>query len=252
MSLPYFTSFEWLQAAFAAVFCGVAKAGISGVGLLTVLLMANLIPGQASSGVVLPLLIAADILAASRYRKHVQWGQILRVGTPMLFGVALGTWFMAATQTRSASFFNHIVAGLVLLMCAVQLIRQHWPSLDERLPHSLVFAWIVGLIGGVATMLANAAGPISTLYLLILGLGKKEFIHTQAWWFLILNILKLPFSASLGLINLGSLSLNAVLLPPLALGFFLGGKLVERIPQQAFAQIVMVFAVCFAIYLLAK
>jgi uncharacterized protein len=247
-----FTMAEWALAVLGAMCCGISKAGLAGLGLLNVLIMASLIPGQASSGVVLPLLIGADIMAARKYRTAVQWPLILKVGVPMLVGVVVATFFMWQTRAKPDAFFSHIVGWLVLSLCVLQLIRQQWPALDARLPQSTLFAWCVGLLGGVATMLANAAGPISTLYLLIVGLGKKEFVHTMAWWFLILNLLKVPFMVALGLIGPGSLWLNVALFPAVAVGFWLGGRLLERVPQQLFNQLALALALFFAVNLLLK
>jgi uncharacterized membrane protein YfcA len=89
-------------------------------------------------------------------------------------------------------------------------------------------------------MLANAAGPVFGLYLLAIGLPKLEFVGTAAWFFLILNISKIPFSWSLGLIRMDTLALNVVLLPLIALGLWFGRILIHRIPQKYFDSIILI------------
>ena len=100
----------------------------------------------------------------------------------------------------------------------------------------------MGLLAGIATMLANAAGPIMALYFLAVTLPKLELVGTSAWFFLVLNCIKIPFSLSLGLIHFDTLTLNAILMPCIAAGLFLGRWLVVRIPQKAFDGFLLAFA----------
>ena len=50
-------------------------------------------------------------------------------------------------------------------------------------------------------MTANAAGPVMTLYLSAAGIDKRRFVGTSAWFFLIVNLAKVPFSIGLGLMQ---------------------------------------------------
>jgi uncharacterized protein len=248
VSLPEFSAVEWVLAVVAALFCGIGKAGLAGLGMLNVLIMARLVPGQASSGVVLPMLIAADILAVSIFgRQHVDWRAIGRLMVPMLAGVVVGWRLMPLIPARA---FGAVIGWMVLAMVMLQVLRLTTPRFDQHLPHSPIFAWIVGIAAGLATMIANAAGPISTIYFLILGFAKREFIATMAWLFLVVNILKIPFSAQQGLITPSSLALNALLLPAIAAGFFLGRLMIERLPQKPFERFVLVLTVISALRLI--
>ncbi len=239
-----------MLAVLASLFCGVGKSGLAGLGLLNVLIMAHLFPGPASSGVVLPMLVAADVLAVCVIgRRDVDWREIARVGLPMLLGIIAGWWLMPFIRKE---MFSRLVGWMVLGMVALHLGRQLAPRFDELLPRSRLFAWAVGLLGGLATMIANAAGPLSVIYFLILGFTKKEFVATMAWLFLILNILKLPFSAQQGLIQATSLGFNALLVPGIAAGFFLGRWAVASIPQKPFERVVMVLTVITALKLVVS
>lgn len=100
-------------------------------------------------------------------------------------------------------------------------------------------------------MVANAAGPIASTYLIILSLPKQQFVHTMAWLFLFVNIFKVPFSLHLGLINVGSLTLNLCLVPAVVAGLWSGRWLLERVPQHVFQIIVLCLATVSALWLLA-
>jgi len=246
--MPDFTTLQWTLALIAAYCAGVSKSGLAGMGLLGVLFMAGAVPGKASTGIVLPLLIFADIIAASTFREHVQWSQIRRLAWPICFGIVIG-WVLLMLIPDAA--FRPIIGGMVLGMLVLQVVRQRFPNFDAKLPHSKLFAWFAGMLTGTATMVANAAGPIASAYLLILSLPKHQFVHTMAWLFLFVNLFKVPFGVHLGLINVGSLMLNVCLIPAVLLGLWSGKWLLERVPQQTFQWIVLTLAAISAIWLLA-
>ena len=110
----------------------------------------------------------------------------------------------------------------------------------------------MGFIAGVTTMLANAAGPVMGLYLLAVALPKDAYVGTAAWFFLLINALKLPFSAHLGLIHSSSLLFNLKLVPAVIAGLVLGRSVVARVPQKGFDSLVLAFALVAAVKLLAS
>lgn len=246
--MPDFTPLQWILAVMAAYCAGVSKAGLAGVGLLGVTFMAAAVPGKSSSGIVLPMLIFADMLAASTFRQHVQWDQIRRLAWPICAGIFAG-WGLLMVIPDGA--FRPIIGSMVLGMLVLQIVRQRFPRFDALLPHSKIFAWFTGLLTGTATMVANAAGPIASTYLIILSLPKHQFVHTMAWLFLFVNIFKVPFSVHLGLINVGSLSLNLCLVPAVIGGLWSGKWLLEKVPQRVFQTVVLVLATISALWLIA-
>ena len=108
----------------------------------------------------------------------------------------------------------------------------------------------MGLLAGMTTMMANAAGPVMGLYLLSVSLPKAEFVGTSAWFFFLINLVKLPFSAQLGVVTRESLAFNAVLCPLIVAGLFLGRIIIQRIPQKTFDTLVLMFAVVASLKLL--
>ena len=106
------------------------------------------------------------------------------------------------------------------------------------------------MLAGVTTMLANAGGPVLTLYLLGMKVPKLELTATIAWFFFVLNLFKVPFSAGLGLITPGTLALNAVLVPGIAIGLLFGRWLIQRVPQKLFNQLLLAFAAAAALRLI--
>ena len=107
----------------------------------------------------------------------------------------------------------------------------------------------MGTLAGATTMLSNAAGPIVTVYLLAMALPKREFLGTGAWFYLTVNVLKVPFSASLGLITPATLTMNAAAIPVVLAGGLLGIQLIKRIPERAFRIAMRPLAVAAAVRL---
>ena len=247
MAFPDFTTHEWTLAVLAAFFAGVSKAGMAGLGMISVMLMVHVIPGKSSTGAVLPLLIFADIMAAAIFRQEILWAPIRRLALPIAAGITIG-WQILKRMPDHA--FQPVIGWMVLGMLALQVLNITRPGLTAGLPHSPSFIWAVGLLTGISTMVANAAGPIATIYLLLMGLAKKEFIATMAWLFLIVNLSKVPMSMHLGYIDARSFGMNVILLPAIVLGLWLGRKCILRLPQKPFLVIIMAFAAWSAVKLI--
>jgi hypothetical protein len=237
---------QWLLAALAALFIGLAKSGLPAFGLLPVVLMAEVFPARESTGLVLPMLICGDIFAVLIYRRHAVWSHVRRLLLPAVVGIVLG---FAAMQRIPASVFRPVIGWVVLAIVALHLFRRLLPATFEKVPHKPWFAWLLGGWAGVTTMTANAAGPIATLYMLAVGLPKFEFVGTGAWFFFIVNLVKVPFSARLGLITPASLTLNLALLPVIAGAVLLGRKIVTHIPQRLFEWLALLFSAIAAVRL---
>jgi uncharacterized membrane protein YfcA len=158
---------------------------------------------------------------------------------PAIIGIVVGYFFMRLHF--SDSLFRHLIGWIVLAMVALHCLRRFMPDKFERLPDSKPFTWSMGGCAGLTTMMANAAGPVMALYLLAVKLPKLQFVGTSAWFFLIINLVKVPFSYQLGLIGPGSLLFNLALAPAVAIGILAGKKLLTVIPQKLFEELALLF-----------
>lgn len=232
---------QWVAAVVAAVLVGVAKAGVSGVGILPVAIYAQLVPAKQASGLLLPLLIVGDVFAVLAYRHHAQWRHLLRVFPWAAAGVVGGYFAMGRIDDRQAKV---TIGAIILALAAMQLWRQRaGAAAESSAPHSTVVAAVFGIVAGFTTLIANAAGPLMAIYLLAMRLPKLEFVGTAAIFFLVLNVFKVPFMADLGLINAGSLGANLWLVPAVLAGLFLGRKIVARLNQRWFENLSLALAV---------
>src|SRR3954462_1545171 len=143
------------QAAVAALVVGISKAGIGGLGMLAVVIFAQLMPAKQATGVVLPLLCFGDIVAAASYRQHAKWHHIRRLFPWTAAGVVLG---YLALDRIDESQARHLIAFIVLGLVGLHLIRRRLAGHETE--HGSWFAPTIGVLAGFTTLVANAAGPL--------------------------------------------------------------------------------------------
>lgn len=237
--LPNLSEGQWLLAIAAALCVGASKAGFAGLGMVAVVAFASIFGARDSTGIVLPMLIVGDLGAVIIFKQHARWDYIRRTLPPALIGVIGAAIVMHGLDNAS---FRPVIGGIILGLTVLQFIRSRWPDLFGRVPHSRPFAWGLGLFAGVTTMMANAAGPLVALYCVAMQLPKFEVVGTLAWFFFIINLVKVPFSVWIGVIHGSSLMLNAMLVPVILVGLFGGRWIVHRVPQRVFEMTMLVFA----------
>ncbi len=227
----------WVIAVVSALIVGLSKTGLVGIGIVGNIFLTLVLPAKVVTGAILPLLILGDIVAVLLFRRHANWAQLWRIFPWAALGVLLG-WFMLGKLDNHT--INRVVGAIVVIIVALQILREIRGNLEP--PKNPLLAGGVGAAAGVATMIANAAGPIMSVYLLAMKLPKLEFVGTAAWYFLVVNLFKVPFGINLGIINAQSLLFDLKLVPFVLIGAALGKPILERINQVWFERIALVFA----------
>lgn len=244
--IPEFTALQWSLSVGAALCVGLSKSGFLGFGLLLVSLMALALPAKESTGAVLPLLIAADLMAVYGFRRHAVWKEIRALIPPTIPGLLVGWWLLDAVPGRA---FVHVLGWMILGMMGLVV----WQKADARVIAAVMkhpaLAYFSGFVAGLSTMMANAGGPAMTFHLLARRFDKMSFVGTCAWFFFIMNLIKFPFNLSLGLITRSSLTLDLWLIPAVVVGFLLGKSLLGKIPQGPFDLILLIMSVIAALKL---
>lgn len=234
-----FEPWQWALLVVAATISGFSKTGIPGISILSVGIFSNVLPAKIATGVVLPLLIFADLFAYHVYRKNLEWRRVGRLLPWAVGGVVIGWLALGRIDNQQTA---HLIGAIIAAMLALHLWRR-WKKADEAAAHAPVwFGPMMGLFAGITTMVANAAGPVMILYLLAMRLNKLEFLGTGAAFFLLINWIKVPFAVQLNLINISSLGLNLWLLPAVAVGALLGRPVVERVNQKVFENAALLLA----------
>jgi len=229
------TTSQLLWVIFCALCVGLAKTGLSGLGLSVVPIFAAVFGARPSTGMLLPMLIAADIFAVIYYHRHANFKLLLRLAPATVLGVLFAIWVgdFINEDTFSLLLATLVVSGLVIMI---------WNERkSSSIPHNWTFASGAGILGGFTTMIGNAAGPIMSVYFLSLNLKKNAFIGTGAWFFLIVNVFKVPFHITIWeTINWQTFTLTIYLFPVILLGAFIGIKVVKLIPEKPYRIFIIV------------
>ena len=238
--MPDFSSpWVWTLAVTAAFCAGMSKTGFGGLAIVSVSLFAQLFPAKESTGALLPLLIFADVVAVWFYRRHANWTDLAKLLPATLAGIVCGWWLMPRIPDDTfIVLLGWVILGLTVLAIAQRLRPAMMSGIGDHPWLGLAAGWAMG----VTTMLANAAGAIAAFYFLARRMDKMTFVGTAAWFFLIINVAKVPFSVHLGLLTSSSLRFDALLLPVVLAGAVAGRLVLRHVPQRVFEWITIALA----------
>ena len=244
----FYSITQWILIFLASFIIGMSKAGLKGVDMLSVTLMAFVFGSKSSTGIVLPLLCMADIAAVMYYNRHAQWKHFWKLVPWMMAGILLGVYL---GKDMNETLFRKIMAVIIMITIVIVLYMEYRKSTD--VPKHPLFAASTGLAAGFTTMLGNLAGAFANLYFLAMRMPKNDFIGTAAWIFLFINLFKLPFQIFFWKnITQQSLQTDMVLIPTLALGFWLGLQLVGKIKDEHYRKLVIALTLIGCIMMLVK
>ena len=242
-------SLESFVFAFLAAFIlGMSKAGVKGIAVLIVTLMALAFGGKSSTGMLMPLLIVGDIFAITYYHRHTQWNYLKAFLPWMMLGVLIGVIIGKDLPEKTFQMGMAVTILLTLSMLIwwekkkVKTIPTHWS-----------FGSFMGVMAGITTMIGNLAGAFSNIYFLAMRLPKNHFIGTAAWLFFLINLFKLPFHIFVWkTVTSESLKIFLILLPGTLLGLLTGVFFVHKISDVFFRKMILVLTSLGAIVLFLK
>ena len=230
--MPDLTVWQWLLGCFCAVLIGLAKTGAPGAATLTVPLMVMTVgDARHAAAWTAPILITGDIFAVAYWRRHAESRTLFSLIPWVAAGMVVGGLALSLNEP----VLRRILGVIVLTMLAVNLLRRWNPGLRVG-GHPSSY----GIAAGFATTIANAAGPVMSMYLMTKQLPKEQFVATGAWFFLVVNIAKLPIYAAHHLFSPASLLFDAVMVLPVICGAFAGLWIMHRIPQRFFDGLILV------------
>ena len=242
------TTTAWIFAFTAALVIGLSKAGIKGIAIVNVTLMAVAFESKISTGIIVPLLIVGDAFAVFYYNRHTQWHYIIRFLPWMILGILFGVAIGNNLEERTFKF------GMAFIIIVSVVMMYWWDRRKSKsIPTHPAFAGLVGIIAGITTMIGNLGGAFSNIYFLAMRLPKNNFIGTAAWLFLIINIFKLPFHIWVwGTITKETLLIDLKLLPGIFLGILAGIQLVKIIKEDFYRKMILILTALGAIIIVFK
>lgn len=242
-----FSVLQWILLGFCAMLVGMSKVGVPGVSMFVVPTLAIIFGGKASTGILLPMLMLADLFGVGYYHRHAEWKYLVKLLPWAFVGVGIALW---VGEVVNDEWFKNIIAILVFLCIGLMIWKDRKKDVN-LFPDTWWIAALMGVLGGFATMIGNVAGPIFAIYLLAMHLPKNRFIGTGAWFFLIINFSKFPLHILVWkTISWHTLTLDILLLPGIALGAILGIWLVKKLSDRFYRAFVIIATALSAFLLL--
>lgn len=268
---PDLPALAWAALLLAAALAGLAKTALPGAATLAVALCAAILPARESTGLMLLLLMTGDLLAVWSYRRDADLAMLRRLVPSVVTGVAAGA---LALHLASDTAIRRTIGVILLILIAVTLLQRRrsdpsgatatvpaapgpaapahaGPAPSGRsVAASRPARLLYGSVAGLTTMVANAGGPVTSMYFLACRYPVKAFLGTTAWFFFAVNLVKLPFSIAIGLVNPTTLALAAAGAPMVVLAALAGRALADRMNQRIFDPIVIALTIISALPLL--
>ena len=217
-----------------AIGIGMAKTGLGGLGMIVVPVMANIFGAKSSTGILLLLLIMADFFGVRYYHMHADMRQLVKLIPSTIIGIVTGVF---VGDQISDEYFQLLLVIVIISGVLMTVIKV---EIKER----KIFSIIVGFLGGFITMIGNAAGPIMSIYFLSMGFNKNKFIGTAAWFFLFVNLFKVPFHIFIwDTVDLEILLFDLSLFPLILIGALIGVWIVKKIPEKPYKIFIIVSVV---------
>ena len=210
---------------------GMAKTGLGGLGMVVVPVMANIFGAKSSTGILLLLLIMADFFGVRYYHMHADLRQLIKLIPSTIIGILTG---VLIGNILSDVDFQFLLGAVIISGALIMVIK-------VDIKENNLFSIAVGFLGGFITMIGNAAGPIMSIYFLSMGFDKNKFIGTAAWFFLFVNLFKVPMHVFIWkTIDLNILLFDLSLFPFILVGAVTGVWIVKKIPERPYKIFVIV------------
>lgn len=232
--------------AISVLLYGFSKTGIPVAGVLAGPVLAATLGATTAAGFILPLLLVGDLFALARYRQHANWRLIIRLVPGVLAGIIITALLFRFVDVVT---LGRVIGVLILVSVALEVWRRRRPREEGHRPHRAAVAFF-GTLAGMTSMAANAGGTAMTLYLLNMRVSMLAFMGTFAWFFFILNVIKVPFVVGLGLVTGETLLANVWFLPVLVAGVLLGYVVFDRINERVFTTVALSISALASVWLI--
>ena len=238
---------NFLLLCLCASLIGAAKTGLGGVAIPVIAIMATIFGPKESTGIVLLLMILADIFGVYFYHSAVN----IKIIKNLSFTTTIGIFIAVLTGNLINEQLFAFILGLIILIGTLIMIMNLNKNIKISKNHYL--SPFIGMLSGFATMIGNAAGPIVSIYFLTLGLNKKNFLGTTALFFFFVNLFKVPFHVYFWDTISFSIFIQAIfMLPFIFLGALIGYYTVKMFSEEVFKKIIIFFVILSTIQLFLK
>jgi uncharacterized membrane protein YfcA len=241
-----FSTVELLLFFLVALCVGMSKTGVHGAGNISVPLLAIVFGARLSSGIMLPMLCLADVMGVWYYHRHSSWDHLKKLLVWSVLGILLGTY---VGDMIDPGMFKYIMVGIIFVSVAVMVWMERGHK--EDIPDYAWFAAICGVGAGFTSMIGNLAGAFAAIYLLSMRLPKNSYIGTSAWFFMVINWIKVPFHVWVWkTITWNTFLLDLITLPVIAFGAWIGIIIVKNLTEGGYRWFIIGMTLIAAVFMM--
>lgn len=246
-NLPSLDTLQWISVIAAAILIGLSRTAVSGLAMLAIPIIASMFSGKEASGMILMMLVTADLFAIFYFRQHANFKLIKSLIPWVAIGLITG---LAVGRLINDGQFKMLIA-ICIFICLMILIVSEKTGGNISVPEKPWIYALTGIATGFASMIGNVAGPIFWIYLIAKKFNKNNFMGTVAWFFFILNIVKLPLQILVWK-NINSQNFFPVLSvsPLIILAAFSGTFIIRKIKEKPFRYLIIIMTGIAAINLI--
>jgi len=207
----------------AVLIFGIVKGGFGGsIAIISVPIMALVMPPTQAAAILLPILVLMDILVVKTYWGHFDRRALYFLVPGAVAGVALG--YLSADAMNE--HYMRILIGLLSLVFGLQSLFRMRSFTGRK--HHVGSGCLFGALAGFTSFSIHAGGPPFTMYLMPKQLSPVLFAGTAGLFFAMVNAVKLVPYYALGQFNSDNLAYSLILAPLAPLGVKFGHFLVQR------------------------
>lgn len=230
----------------AVILLGLAKGGFSGLGALSLPLMALVVSPVQAAAITLPILIVQDVVSVWAYRHTWDRRNVVILLLGAISGIVTG--YLLAAQVSDAAV--KLAVGVISVAFAVRRMvveRRKTPPkpAPADVPRGIFWGWVTGF----TSMVAHAGGPPFQIYVMPQRLPRDIFVGTGAVLFALVNWIKVPPYLALGQFTFENMATAGALFPVAIASTWAGVLLVRRVSGQSFYTAVYVLLVLVGIKL---
>lgn len=248
MSLPTDIIF-YLVASAAVILVGLAKGGFAGLGAGAMPLMALVMDPVAAAGMLLPILMAQDVVSVWAFRGHFDRRTLLLTLPSAAIGIFAGWWLASTINPDAVRGFVGVIA---LLFGSYRLLPLIGVQLRLAGPAPEWVGVMMGAVSGFTSQIAHAGGPPFQIWALSRNFPHLMFIGTSAIFFAIINWMKVPAYAALGQFNTENMTLTAIFMPLAIVSTLAGVKLVKHVSPERFNMIIQLLLIAVGLELIRQ
>ena len=248
MNLPADIIF-YLVAGAAVILVGLAKGGFAGLGAAAMPLLALVMDPVAGAGMLLPILMAQDIVSVWAFRKDFDRRTLLLTVPGAAIGIFAGWWLASAINPDAVRGFVGVIA---LLFGSYRLLPVLGVQLRLAGPAPEWVGVVMGGVSGLTSQIAHAGGPPFQIWALSRNFPHLMFIGTSSIFFAIINWMKVPAYAALGQFNTENMTLTAIFMPLAIVSTLAGVKLVKHVSAERFNMIIQLLMIAVGVELIRQ